>query len=965
MKKFIGLVSISAVVFLGASLSFGQGHLLITEFAVTPTPGEFVEIYNPTPDSVDLSNYYITDATFAGGGTYYYNIVTGDGGGGGFGDFNARFPAGAKIGPGEYQTIAILGDSLFFDQYNVLPTYELYEDGSNFASDVPDMLEATAGSIDDNHAGNVQFGALSTGEVLILYYWDGVSDLVKDVDYVVWQDKAEAVDKTGVSIDGPDAGEETSTYAADTAIADQTTVNADNDGDGNAHDSDKSAQRVLPVEDLENWTGGNGITGHDETSENTSWKGGIWSINAPATPNAAALSESPSIQSLNFIRADDIGPDANDDSPQLGDTLSVTGIVMQDMREIFLGSRWGGFIMEESGGPWSGFFVIQNDTSTAGVAGTLLTATVPGDTIKITGIVSEFQPTPNTPSITQFVLITDPVTPIEFVGPASDPANPGLPDLIVLTPGDLGLNAAGTSADVQLSERWEGVLARFEDLTILANGLPGNTMTATDASGTIILDDYFSAVSNAVTNNGNVWPDLPAGTKINVTGFVRGGTSSGLITINPRTLADIEIASSPPEISNASRTPTIPTAAEAVTVSAVIQDAQGAVATATVDYRVDGGAFQKVDMATGGGSSQQAVINFADSLYSADIPAQADGALVEYFLTAADDTADSTRAPATGNFFYYVRDAGPTIRDVQFTPFANGNSGAVGLPITVTGIATTDSADFSFYWIQDGTDPWSGVLVLDNVNNVNLGDEVEVTGTVGECFGQTQINNVTSANVLSSGNTLPDPLMMNTGDINTGAAGAESYEGMFVRVENAEVINERPDGFPGFGEFTVNDGSGELRIDDLSAIFQGQTSPDTAFHAGERYAIQGILDWTFGNFKIQPRNNDDLDNTTGVEDDNLLGVPFTYELKQNYPNPFNPETSIQYSLANKGAVSLTVFNLMGQKVRTLIDKDQPAGNYEVRWNGLNDQRLKVASGIYFYRFKSGDFTKIQKMLLLK
>ena len=151
----------------------------------------------------------------------------------------------------------------------------------------------------------------------------------------------------------------------------------------------------------------------------------------------------------------------------------------------------------------------------------------------------------------------------------------------------------------------------------------------------------------------------------------------------------------------------------------------------------------------------------------------------------------------------------------------------------------------------------------------------------------------------------------------------------------------------------------------MSAIFQGQTSPDTAFHAGERYAIQGILDWTFGNFKIQTRNNSDIDNTTGVEDDNLLGVPFTYELKQNYPNPFNPETSIQYSLANKGAVSLTVFNLMGQKVRTLIDKDQPAGNYEVRWNGLNDQRLKVASGIYFYRFKSGDFTKIQKMLLLK
>jgi len=158
-------------------------HLLITEFVVTPTEGEFIEIFNPNDVAVDLSNYYITDATFANGGVFYYKIVTGNGGGGGFGDFNARFPAGSSIGPGEHQTLALSGSANFLTTYGVEPTYELYEDDA--APDaIPDMEEATSGSIGG------QGGLSNSGEVLVLYYWDGMSDLVQDVDYVVWGDEA-------------------------------------------------------------------------------------------------------------------------------------------------------------------------------------------------------------------------------------------------------------------------------------------------------------------------------------------------------------------------------------------------------------------------------------------------------------------------------------------------------------------------------------------------------------------------------------------------------------------------------------------------------------------------------------------------------------------------------------------------------------------------------------------------------
>ena len=948
MKKLI-IVSFLVVAFAVSSL-FAQDHLLITEFAVTPTSGEFIEIYNPTADSIDLTHYYITDATFANGGTFYYQIVEGGGGGGGFGDFHAQFPAGAKIGPGEYQTLALNGSANFMGEYGVEPTYELYEDDA--APDaIPDMLEATPGSI------NGQGGLTNSGEFIVLYYWDGVSDLVKDVDYVVWGDKAEAVDKTGVSIDGPDADTLASTYLADTPIADQYVVNADNDVDANPHDNGMTAQRRLDVEDVENWVGGNGITGHDETSENTSWKGGIWSINEPATPGYRALgkksaADSLTIADIQFIRATDIGPTAQEDSRFLGDTLSVTGIVMNGPRELFVGARWGVFVQDERGGPWSGWFVIQNDTSKGG---TLLSSVQPGDKVRFTGPVQEFPTTANTQSITQFALITDPVTPIEFV----DFGRP-TPQPILLTPGDLG--ATGSSEDPQLTERWESTLVRFEGLTVLSNfaGQPGNIMIAgDDAGGQIAIDDYFLNLRTLITNNNGVWPGFPTGTKINVTGFVRDVVTGGQgrTTINPISFDAIEISSAPPAIENVLRNPPTPTSSDAIEISANITSAVSTVASAELKYQVDGGTLSTVAMASAGGDQ-----------YTATIPAQADNALIEYYIVAKDANGDSVSAPgniSTKKFFFNVRNAGATIFDLQFTSYADGRSGYENLEATVSGIATTDSSDFSFYYIQDGIDPWNGIVVQDNINNINLGDEVTVTGTVRERFGETQIFNVTSAVVNSSGNPVPGPIVESTGNLTTGAATAEQWEGMLMRVENVTVVNDFPDGFPGFGEFAVDDGSGPLRIDDLAPNFSGQVATDTTFKLNDVIAsITGIQYFSFGNFKLIPRNDSDVDRKpVSVNDE--TPVPFTFDLAQNYPNPFNPETSIRYQLAAKSQVKIEIFNILGQRVRTLVNQVQPAGQYTAKWLGQNDAGVAVSTGVYIYQMKAGDFVKVQKMLFLK
>jgi len=93
---------------------------------------------------------------------------------------------------------------------------------------------------------------------------------------------------------------------------------------------------------------------------------------------------------------------------------------------------------------------------------------------------------------------------------------------------------------------------------------------------------------------------------------------------------------------------------------------------------------------------------------------------------------------------------------------------------------------------------------------------------------------------------------------------------------------------------------------------------------------------------------------------NEKGVPTSAFLEQNYPNPFNPTTTIMYSIPEISKVSLTLFNLLGQEIITLVNDEKPAGNYSVNLNAVN-----LSSGVYFYRLKAGNFVETKKMILLK
>ena len=104
---------------------------------------------------------------------------------------------------------------------------------------------------------------------------------------------------------------------------------------------------------------------------------------------------------------------------------------------------------------------------------------------------------------------------------------------------------------------------------------------------------------------------------------------------------------------------------------------------------------------------------------------------------------------------------------------------------------------------------------------------------------------------------------------------------------------------------------------------------------------------------------------TDVEEITYNQLPSRYSLSQNYPNPFNPSTSIEFSIPTKSHVKITIYNLLGQVVDILVNKEYSAGNYRVNWDTSSNSKKQISSGIYFYKFETDEYISAKKMLLLK
>lgn len=338
------------------------------------------------------------------------------------------------------------------------------------------------------------------------------------------------------------------------------------------------------------------------------------------------------------------------------------------------------------------------------------------------------------------------------------------------------------------------------------------------------------------------------------------------------------------------------------------------------------------------------------------------------FFLATTDNPDWDRGEWVGDPNRSMTIAGDTTIKVVFgiqpgqgMDIADANTLPEGAPVQVEGIITTP--DFGFnngqFHIQDAS---AGIAVFyRGVGGGNTetpfipGHEIQIIGELDDFNNLLQIN-PSSYTILSEGNELPEPVNISPSDwtADSPLIGSRISLNNVTLVDPTEWPTEPISSGSGLNvEVTDGQNTYILRIDRGESFFDGSAAPDGAFN------ISGVMGVFREDPQLFPFFEDELSPASGtsVEDDML---PKEFSLEQNYPNPFNPTTTIQYSLPEAGTVTLEIYNLQGQRLATVVEGFQAAGNYTQQFDASN-----FASGIYLYRLQAGTFSQVRRMTLIK
>lgn len=695
------------------------------------------------------------------------------------------------------------------------------------------------------------------------------------------------------------------------------------------------------------------------------------------------------------------------------DTVSITGVVIVKPRILtYTLARYNIFIQDTTTGQlWGGLNVLTNDTS-AQAQSTLITALDTGMVVTIVGRVTEFGSQPN--SLTELFAYN--------VGFFESPQVISIGTTLSKRPEpkEIAVDslAVGTKPLPSRGEKYEGMYVVVRNVTVNTVDLSSGRFTFVDASGNQggIYDGsgWYTLRGHKIT--GSKYSPPPVGTQLS---YVRGvilpqprtGTA-GDYTIMPlypgpseRTGStypgDIKVGKFAPSITNVFRasSPWRPTDAVNVTYRAKDLNTNGNVDSTFFAYKFGSGPLVKTKVALAAG----------DSLYRFTIPAAGGDSLVSYYVEAYAGGVYGASPDPTTPLFYQIRAAGLTIKDIQFTPYVNGASGFAFDTVTVRGIVTADTSDYKEIpgsgfganrprlFMASGTGAWNGIAMFGSAASVGIdtlqrGDSVEVRGIVSELNGRTNIQ-VLTVTLLKRGATVPAPNSVSisgSGSLSydltnppvSGNKTFEQWEGCLVKLTNPYLVQMNADNALNtgshFGEFflssvglgvknsnfgiRVNDGGTNSYYADTSFASYLKSKPWKTIQIpmGAKIAfLTGMLDYSFGFYKLEPRTNADFGAITGVYQV-ADALPKQYELTQNYPNPFNPSTTIQFSILEAGKVSLKVFNVLGQQVATLVDGVHNAGRYNVTFDASS-----LSTGVYFYQLQLENFRMVKKMMLLK
>jgi hypothetical protein len=347
--------------------------------------------------------------------------------------------------------------------------------------------------------------------------------------------------------------------------------------------------------------------------------------------------------------------------------------------------------------------------------------------------------------------------------------------------------------------------------------------------------------------------------------------------------------------------------------------------------------FESVVMTATGGQDE----------YSAHIPAQDQDVELDYYIFAADVSANTRTHPPLAPAEVHSFDVATVYDDLEsgtggWTVGAAGDNATTGIWENVDPIGTAAQPD-------DDSTPSPGVLCF-------------ITGQCGgpNCGGGCTLG----CNDVDGGTTT---LLSPVYDLSGANEAKIKYDRWYSNSTGADpnndnwvvdVSNDGGSSWTNVENTMVSDASWTTVSVDVDALFGSPNMVQLRFRASD-LASGSIVEAGVDEIRVLRQ-----DGATDAPD-LAAATPLRLALEQNQPNPFRPETKISYAVPSRTEVELTVYNVGGQVVRTLVSGVKPAGRYDVRWDGRDTTGSRVAAGVYFYRLEASGETMTKKMTVMK
>ncbi len=451
---------------------------------------------------------------------------------------------------------------------------------------------------------------------------------------------------------------------------------------------------------------------------------------------------------------------------------------------------------------------------------------------------------------------------------------------------------------------------------------------------------------------------------------------NGLIELKPRLQSDLvenPTGDTVPVIADVNCANWVPMSNESIEVSANITD-NNAVSGASVYYRdSDGentGAWSSVSMSNVG------------DVYTGTIPGGHSMSQVDFYIEASDDAAQYVTMPGDApDGFLSVAIGITSIYDMQYAhPDSSSQNGAFNdrflniRGVITAGTSQTDApSKFIMQEVEKNEETNSyargGVLVYESsaANPFYQGDLVEVGGYGEEYNGITELipHNPDAITIVEYGHDLPEPSKVTTriladdsmhgvdGDGRTG----EDWESVWVQTFPAAVLDTL-----GYGEYIISDSN--VRADSL--IVDPLVELTYLPNPGDIIKVTSYMNYYYGEFVIVPTSDESIVLTGLTAVDDTPAMQKAGGFKSIAPNPFNPATTIKFAVNKTDIVQLNVYNIRGEKVRTMIQGTLPVNEYTFVFDGKGDNGQSLSSGQYFARLRIGkEVVQVRKMSLIK